>query len=434
VSTEALPAPLPPGWADRMSALVGPLIRRRWPLLATLGLMVIGMLASTWGATLAGRPGWGLPDDLWRTLAAAQRLLHLDIGGLYTAPTELISFPGAAVILVPVVAVADAAGLSLQLAGPQNPQPAVWLLAGPYEIAIASLALLAADALAEHLGATQLKRLLLAAAGAAALWGLTLRFGHPEDAAATGLFLFGILALAQSRVRRSGWLIGAAVAVQPLVLLALPFVLVTVGPRRLPGMLVRAAAPGALLLGIAAVANWSATVTAVTSQPNSPAVNRPTPWTSLIAHGSGGMVAAGPARALAILVACGCALLAGRRWRAAAQIGEWSTGRLTELLWWVAVALALRCVFEPVMVAYYLWPALAVALIAASRSWPRLLAVSAASAALTFGAQAPWRDPWTWWLPVTAGLALTLWLAYAPRTGDQLSPAPVMTDAAGGSR
>jgi hypothetical protein len=75
-----------------------------------------------------------------------------------------------------------------------------------------------------------------------------------------------------------------------------------------------------------------------------------------------------------------------------------------------------------------------VALIAASRSWPRLLAVSAASAALTFGAQAPWRDPWTWWLPVTAGLALTLWLAYAPRTGDQLSPAPVMTDAAGGSR
>ena len=86
MSTEALPAPPPPGWADRMSALVGPLSRRRWPLLATLGLIVIGMLASTWGATLAGRPGWGLPDDLWRTLAAAQRLLHLDIGGLYTRP------------------------------------------------------------------------------------------------------------------------------------------------------------------------------------------------------------------------------------------------------------------------------------------------------------------------------------------------------------
>ncbi len=253
------------------------------------------MLCSTWGAALAGRPGWGLPDDLWRTLAAAQRLLHLDIAGLYTAPTDLISFPGAAVILIPVAAIADAPSLSLQLAGPQNPHPAVWLLAGPYEVVIASVALLAADALAEHLRATQLKRLLLAAAGAAALWGLTLRFGHPEDAVATGLFLFGILALAQSRVRRSGWLIGAAVAVQPLVLLALPFVLVTVEPRRLPGFLSRAAIPGTLLLGIAAAANWSATMTAVTSQPNSPAVNRPTPWTSLIAHGSGGMVASRPA-------------------------------------------------------------------------------------------------------------------------------------------
>jgi hypothetical protein len=418
VSTEALAAPPPLDQAGRLPALVRWVSRRRWPLLAMAGLIVVGMLCSTWGAVLVGRPDWGLPDDLWRTLAAAQRLLHLDIGGLYTPPTKLISFPGAAVILVPVAAVADAAGLSLQLAGPQNPHPPVWLLAGPYEIAIASLALLAADALAEHLGATQLKRVLLATAGAVALWGLTLRFGHPEDAVATGLFLFGILALAQSRIRRSGWLIGAAVAVQPLVLLALPFVLVTVGPRRWPRLLVRAAAPGALLLGIAAAANWPATVTAVTSQPNSPAVNRPTPWTSLIAHGSGGMVAAGPARALAVLVACGCALLAGRRWRAAARTGEWSTGRLTELLWWVAVALALRCVFEPVMVAYYLWPALAVALIAASRSWPRLLAVSAASAALTFGAQAPWRDPWTWWLPVTAGLALTLWLAHIPRTSD----------------
>ena len=269
MSTEAPAAPLPPDQAGRVPALVRWASRRRWPLLAMASLIIVGMLCSTWGAALAGRPGWGLPDDLWLTLAAAQRLLHLDIGGLYTPPTTLISFPGAAVILVPVAAIGDAAGLSLQLAGPQNPHPAVWLLAGPYEIAIASLALLAADALAEHLGATQLKRLLLAAAGAVALWGLTLRFGHPEDAVATGLFLFAILALAQSRVRRSGWLIGAAVAVQPLVLLALPFVLVTVEPRRLHGMLVRAAAPGALLLGIAAAANWSATVTAVTSQPNS---------------------------------------------------------------------------------------------------------------------------------------------------------------------
>ena len=85
-----------------------------------------------------------------------------------------------------------------------------------------------------------------------------------------------------------------------------------------------------------------------------------------------------------------------------------------ELLWWAAVALALRCVFEPVMVSYYMWPALAVALIAASPSWPRLIATSAAAVALTYASQLPWRSPWTYWAPMIAGLALTLLLAHVP--------------------
>ena len=285
------------------------------------------------GRRLFGRADWALPDDLWRTLVAAQRLLHGNLTGLYTPPTELVSFPGAAVILVPLVAVTDAAGLSLQLPGPQNGHPGEWLLAGPYEIAVAALALFAADAIAEHLGASWPKRAVLAAAGAVALWGVTLRFGHPEDAVAVGLFLYGLLVLARSRARtrtrtragragragRAAWLIGAAVAVQPLVLLALPLVLAVIQPRRRAGFLARAAAPGALVLGIAAAANWRATVTAVTSQPNSPTINHPTPWTSLAAHLGGGMVAAGPARALAILAACGCAVAAGRRWGTAVR-------------------------------------------------------------------------------------------------------------------
>ena len=394
-----------------MSALVSWLGRRRWPLTATAGLIVIGIATSTWGATAAGRSAWALPDDLWRTLVAAQRLLDGNLGGLYTPPTELVSFPGAAVMLVPVTAVIDAAGLSLQLPGPQNPDPGVWLLAGPYEIAVASLALFAADAIAERLGAGGAKRAVLAAAGAVALWGITVRFGHPEDAVAVGLFLVGITALAESRTGRSGWLIGTAVAVQPLVLLALPLVFMVVEPRRRTGFLARAAVPGAVVLGAATAANWRATIRAVTSQPNSAAVNHPTWWTPLAAHQGNGMVAAGPARALAILAACGCAVAAGRRYRAAVRVAGWSPETLAGLVWWVAVALALRSVFEPVMVAYYLWPVLAVTLVPAARSWPRLVAASVTAAALTFAAQLPWRDPWTWWLPMITGLALILWLS-----------------------
>ena len=119
--------------------------RRLFPLIATVALVVIGMLSTTWwGPAMAGKTAWALPDDLWGTLAAADRLLHLHLGGLYTHPTGLITLPGAAVILVPVVAVADAAGIPLAIQSAHNPQPAVWLLAGPYEVALSAVSLFAA--------------------------------------------------------------------------------------------------------------------------------------------------------------------------------------------------------------------------------------------------------------------------------------------------
>jgi hypothetical protein len=401
------------------------LVRRLFPLLATVGLIAVGMAATTWGAhlirpweaQLTGKPAPVLPEDLWATLAAANRLLHLDLRGLYTQPTGLVSFPGAALILVPVVAAVDAAGLGLAPPGAHNPHPGAWLLAGPYEMALSGAALFAADALAERLGVSRSRRALLAAAGAAVLGSVSLAGGHPEDAVAVALLLYSVLALAGARPGRSGWLLGAAVAVQPLVLLALPIVLVVLQRRRLAGYLARVAAPSALLLAAAAAANWQATLVAVTSQPNWPIVDHTTPWAALAPHVSGGGVAAGPARALAVLAACGCALAVRRRWRTTPHPAVWSPELLGEVLWWVAAALATRCVFEPVMVAYYLWPALAVALITASSSWSRLIATSVAAVILTFVSGGGWQGTWSWWAPMMAGLALTLWLARVPRRG-----------------
>ncbi|MGO8958166.1 MAG: hypothetical protein ACLQFR_12465 [Streptosporangiaceae bacterium] len=389
-----------------MSALRLWLARRRWPLLATAAVIAIGMIATTVG----GHPGklpWALPDDLWGTLAAARRLLHLNLAGLYTPPTRLVTLPGAAVILVPIAAIAEAAGVPLAVQSAHNPHPVSWLLAGPYEIALCGLALVAADALAERAGATQAKRALLAVAGGAALSSVAILWGHPEDAVAVGLLLYAVKALADRRTGRSGWLVGAAVAVQPLVLLALPVVLMTIELRRVPGFLARAATPSAVLLGAAAAANWSVTIHAVTSQPNWPSVDHPTPWESFAPRLSDGAVAAGPFRTIAILAACLCALAAGRRWRAAWHTA-WDAQTLHQVLWWAAVALALRCVFEPVMVAYYLWPVLAVALVAAAGSWPSLIATSVAAAALTAAAQTSWHGQWAWWATMTAGLAVTL--------------------------
>jgi hypothetical protein len=398
------------------------LLRRLFPLLATVGLIIVGMAGTIWGPRYYGKSAWALPDDLWGTMIGAQRLAHFNLGGLYTPPTQLVSLPGAAVILIPVVALINAAGLSLGLPDAHAAHPGTWLLAGPYQVAISAVVLFAADAIAERLGVTRPRRFLLAAASATALWSVTIRWGHPEDAVATGLLLYAILALSDARTSRAGWLAGAAVAVQPLVLLAFPVLVVVVGPRRLPGFLARAAAPGVLLLAVAAAANWTATIHAVTSQPNSPQIDHPTPWIYLAPHLADDQVAAGPARILALVAACGCGLLAWHSWRGRdmapsapspprAGATEWSPEKLQEVLWWTAVALALRSVFEPVMVAYYLWPPLALALIPASRDWKRLLGAGTTAVVLTFFSQIHWHNPWSWWTPMIAVLALTLFLA-----------------------
>jgi hypothetical protein len=385
-------------------------VRRLFPLLATVVMTAVGMAGTILGPRFYGKTAWALPDDLWGTLIAAQRLAHLNLAGLYTLPTQLVSLPGTAVILVPAIVVIDVTGLRLGVPSAHGAYPAVWLFAGPYQVAISAVTLFAADAIAERLGASRPKRFWLAAAGATALWSVTIRWGHPEDAVAVGLLLYAVLALAESRTSRSAWLAGAAVAVQPLVLLAFPILAAVVEPRKLAGYVARAATPAALLLAAAAAANWSATIHAVTNQPNSPTIDHPTPWISLYPHMSSGQVAAGPARILAIVVACGCALVVARRWRARTD-GRWGYEALGELLWWIAVTLALRSVFEPVMVAYYLWPPLAVALVAAARDWSRLLPTGCVAVVLTFFSQIQWRNPWSWWTPMVIGLALALFFA-----------------------
>src|ERR1700729_3208177 len=169
------------GWIRELA------MRRAFPLIASAGLIVVGMYTTTWGPALIGRTEWALPYDLWGTLIATTRLAHGNIGGLYAPPTGLISLPGAAVILLPCAAVINALGLSLQIPGPQNLHPAVWLLAGPYEMALSCVTLFAVDALAERLGVGRWKRALLTAISLGILWSPAARWGHPEDTVAIGL-------------------------------------------------------------------------------------------------------------------------------------------------------------------------------------------------------------------------------------------------------
>ncbi len=416
--------------------------RRRVPLIGSAAFVLIGMLTTTWGPThLMGRAEWALPYDLWGTLVATVRLSHGNIGGIYAPGTGLISLPGAAVILLPCAAVINALGLSLQIPGPHNLHPAVWLVAGPYQMALSCITLFAADALAERLGVSLWKRALLQVASLGILWSPSPRWGHPEDAVAVGLLLYAVLAQSNDRLALAGWLTGCAICVQPLVLLAVPVQLALLPWRRMIPFLLRAAAPSAVLLAAAAIGNWHDTYTSVTSQPDSPVINHPTIWTSLAPQMAGQNVAAGPFRLATIVLACLCALVIRHRWRARlserpnreiSDISDaedprggspgWPVELLAEVLWWVAFALALRSFFEPVMVSYYPWPPMAVALIpAATMSWSRLLGVGVLAGGLTAAAQGPSHAVWIWWVPIVAGLVVLLALS-RPRASIDLAP------------
>lgn len=413
--------------------------RRKIPLIGSALFILIGMLTTTWGPThLLGRSEWALPYDLWGTLIATVRLSHGNIGGIYAPGTGLISLPGAAVILLPCAALIDALGLSLRIPGPYNLHPAVWLVAGPYQMAVSCVTLFAVDALAERLGVPRWKRALLQVASLGILWSPSPRWGHPEDAFAVALLLYAVLAQSNERIVLAGWLTGCAVCVQPLVLLAVPVQLALLPWRRMIPFLLRGAAPSVVLLGAAAIANWHDTYLAVTSQPDSPVINHPTIWTSLAPQMAGQNVAAGPFRLATIALACLCALAVRRRWQARSAgrpdhgmadipgggpaAPGWPAALLAEVLWWIACMLALRSFFEPVMVSYYPWPPMAVALIpAATLSWRRLWAAGLLAGGLTGAAQGPSHTVWIWWVPLVAGLVVLLALTH-PRASSRPTP------------
>jgi hypothetical protein len=391
-------------------------VRRLAVILASLALILVGMVTTTGGAHLIGHGGWGLPNDLWSTLVAAERMLRGDLAHLYTPPTALVAPPGTAIVLLPAAGLVMALGLTPGPPVTQSLMPSAWWAAGTYEIAVSCLALFAADALAERMGVTLGRRAVLALAEAVALWNVSVRWGHPEDAVAVALLLYALIALADDRIERSGWLFGVGVAVQPLVVLALPILLAAAGKRRVVGYTARALGPIVAVLGVALVANARPTLHAVTDQPNYPLVDHPTPWIHFAPHLSNGVVAAGPGRIAAIAVACICGVVLARR---PAVPGPWTAAELGGLVWWVALALALRVAFESVMVAYYIWPALAVALVASSPRWARLVVASVVAGALTFVSQATWRGEWAWWVPMALGVAMVVVVARAPLRADQ---------------
>ncbi|MGH9062696.1 MAG: hypothetical protein ACRD0L_01730 [Acidimicrobiales bacterium] len=347
---------------------------------------------------IRGHAYWATPGDLWATVRDAHYVGWGYFGGIYGAGTALVTFPGYFVLLAPVVMLTGALGLTEGFPF-YPPHPTAWLVIGPFTMLTNGVALFALDKLAGRLGVGRRGRWVLSAGAMVALWPSTALWGHPEDVLALALGVYALVAVIDRRWRACGWLFGAALACQPLTILIFPVAMAVAfrerGWRSLAPLVGRAAALPAFLLAVVLTADFHDAWRALTRQPNFPKLDWPTPWMALSPHLGHDTVAAGPGRMIAVVAAIG--------------IGVWLATRRRDpltLVWAAGLAMAGRCVFESVMVPYYVAPAVVLLLVASWHQplWRRGMAVVAGVlvTVMTF-----WHlGPWLYWGSMVALLAV----------------------------
>jgi len=408
---------------DMSPRLPSHLRRRAWPVAVTALSLATGMaFCLLWAPVVRHTHIWLVPWDIWGAYRSAHFIGWGDLGNVYGAGTGLVTFPGVLLLLAPIAMLTGTFGMS------ENfpfilAHPTAWLVLGPYEILISCSALFACDALAERLGVGRGRRRLLCVAEGVVLWNVSVMWGHPEDALAVALAIYALVLALDGRWSMSGWLFGAAVATQPVVVLMLPVMLALAGRNRALPLLVRASLPAVLLLGTPLAAEFHVTVRALVDQPNFPNIDHRTPWTSLAPRlggsGLGLSVAAGPGRVVAIILACVTGWMA-RRWR----------DRPEMIVLAAALTLALRCFTESVMVSFYVWPVLAIGLVVVMRGSSWRWAVGIAAAVAVTVCSDSHLGEWAWWGFVNGGIIVLLATGIPSRLRRPLPITTTVADAA----
>jgi hypothetical protein len=379
---------------------------RMWPWVLIVSAVVVatGMAYSLlWAPVVHHQSYWLTPGDIWYSVRTAHWIGWGSLSFVYSnTRSELVTLPGFEVLLTPFVLLSSALGLSETAPGLfPNIHPQAWLLIGPLTLASVALGLGAFESLARHMEIALRTRRLLIVLAAIALWPAVALWGHPEDVLAVGLLVLALTKALKGGDTAAGWLLGGAIAMQLFSVLAIPVLLGLVGLRRGGQLLARASIlPGFLFIAVA-VPNFHDAVWTLFQQPAFPLANHVTPWVKLAPKLAPNVVAGGPARSLGLI----CAVLTGVLARARRD-------HPASLVWLMAVALGARCIFDPVMVPYYVMPVVALSLVAAAGNGHlRFMFTIAAGAALTVTVFSH-HDMWTYWSMMTAIMSGMLGLAW----------------------
>lgn len=340
-----------------------------WVIAMTAVVLVSGMIYSLWWPDVVRHQAfyWIVPGDIWSTIRAAHFVGWGGLSFIYTYQSALVTLPGYAVVLSPVVAMGAKLHLTETAPGfPGPPKPTMWLLVGPFTMACSALALFAMERLGRHLKQGVGVRRVVIASTAVAVWPAIVFWGHVEDVIALGFLVFALVQALSGRWRTAGYLLGLALVMQLYVLIVVPLFIGLVGLRRTPELLFRAAVIPAFLFVFVFFPHFHQASRVIFDQPSYPTVDHATPWVALAPRLAKGVVAAGPSRLGAFAVGIWAGWMASRHRQNASMI-----------IWLAAAGLTARCLFESVMVPYYVMPGVILALVSAASVGRKRLGVAA---------------------------------------------------------
>jgi hypothetical protein len=378
---------------------------RSVPFIVTVLLAVAGSVYALSGYAL-DRHGWQSYSDLWNSAGISLAIGHGHFSAAYAPTSQLDSPPGFEVLFSPSVVLGHALGLGTSGSG--------WHSFELFEVVLVAVAtamgcsvLFALDAVARSWHYSEAKRLALSAVAGLGVVSAVAFWGHPEDCIALAFVIWAALAVERGGSSgagppRAGWLLGVAVACQPLALLAVVPVVARFGWRELRAVSWRLVVPPVLVFVPPLLATPARSLHAVVDQPGLPADDSSTPFSHLARSLGHGMYGGGTLRLVATVVALGLGWVACRR-----------RHDLPWVLFVMALCFALRVALESELLGFYFFPVTVLTLLVALRaSWTRFELCAAVSVMCLVLGNRRQHVIALWWPGIMATTVAMLVIAY----------------------
>jgi hypothetical protein len=290
--------------------------------------------------------GWWINPDSWVPLRAASYVANGALGYIYESTNIFVTTPLLPFLLVPVVFMEQHFGLVEGYPMP-IPHPSVWLVYGPYALALCAVVFYAARSLADQLEIDRrgvglfMGVLVLVVVPAAVVWA------HFEDVLTLAFVMFALRAMLRGRSLRAALLFGVAIAFKQWALLGVPLLIAATPAEERGRALVRSLALPALLVAFPLAVDWAHASAALIWTRSYPQLGHRALWVSPSVR----IMVGNPSR-------LGTFVIAG-------AVAWWLRGRTEARLLLAGFGLVFlaRLLFEPVLFSYYLCPALGLLLL-----------------------------------------------------------------------